>query len=288
MEIKKNVALAEYTTFKIGGPAKYFFAVKNKNEVIKAIEWAKNKNLPFFILGGGSNLLVSDKGYNGLVIKIQNSNLKIQNYNSKSKIICEAGRPLSSLVEEAAKNNLTGIEWAVGIPGTVGGAIRGNAGAFEGSIADAVKLVEALDIKTAETRFLKNKDCRFSYRDSIFKKNKNLVIISAEFEFLKGVREKIKEKIKEHLDYRNQRHPKRPSAGSIFKNPEGFFARNLILECGLGGRIIGGAKISKEHPNFIVNLGGGRAKDVLKLIKLIKDKVKNKFGIKLEEEIQFL
>ncbi|MEK9135122.1 MAG: UDP-N-acetylmuramate dehydrogenase [Patescibacteria group bacterium] len=288
MGIRENVSLKNYTTFRIGGKARYFFVAKNKNEVIKAIEWAKNKNLPFFILGGGSNLLVSDKGYNGLVIKIQNSNLKIQNYNSKSKIICEAGRPLSSLVEETAKNNLTGIEWAAGIPGTVGGAIRGNAGAFGGSIADAVKLVEALDIKTAETRFLKNKDCRFEYRNSIFKQNKNLIIISAEFEFLKGVREKIKEKIKEHLDYRNQRHPKGPSAGSIFKNPEGFFARNLILECGLGGRIIGDVAISREHANFIINLGGGQAEDVLKLIKLIKQKVKNKFGVKLEEEIQYL
>ncbi len=258
MKFQKNVLLKNYTTFKIGGPAKYFCFAKNKEGLIEAVKWAKEKNLPFFILGGGSNLLVSDKGYEGLVIKYQNP--KLAEYVNK------------------------GLEWAAGIPGTVAGAIRGNAGAFEGEMKDVVKEVEVFDAKTQKIKIFKNKDCQFSYRNSVFKKNPNLIILSAKIRSSRG----NPKKIQQYLNYRKERHPQEPSAGSVFKNLFDVPAAKLIAECGLKGKRIGGAQISEKHPNFIINLGNAKSSDVLKLINLVKRKVKNKFGKKLEEEIQYL
>jgi len=274
--IKKNVLLKNYTTFKIGGRAKYFYAAKDKEDLIRAITLAKKMKLPFFILGGGSNLLISDRGFNGLVIKF--------------------GQPLSLYVSK-------GLEWAVGIPGTIQGAVCGNAGAFKQSMQDAVKEVEVFDVKTGEIKNFKNKDCQFSYKDSIFKKKKNLIILSVkiknrtsegsededENEVLIASKKSNAQKIKEYLDYRKERQPLNfPSAGSVFKNPPGFSAGELIDECGLKGKKIGNVKISEKHANFIVNLGRGEAKDVMRLIKIIKNRVKKKFGVVLEEEIVIL
>jgi len=275
MKFQRNVLLKNYTTFKIGGRAKYFFIAKTKNKLIKAVQEAKKLNLPFFILGAGSNVLFSDQDYRGLVIQFQN-------------------QKLSQLVSK-------GLEWAAGIPGTVAGAIRGNAGAFGQSMKDVVKQIEVFDVKEEKIKILKNKDCRFGYRDSIFKKNPNLIILSAEIKFKKS----NPQKIKKYLEYRKKTQPLNfPSAGSIFKNPPGFSAgelgeedkfsssafaaARLIEECGLKGKKIGGAQISKIHSNFIINSNQASSQDVLKLINLVKKKVKNKFGIKLEEEIQIL
>jgi UDP-N-acetylmuramate dehydrogenase len=255
---KKNVSLKEYTTFRIGGRARYFFEAKTKNELISVIKLAKELKLPFFILGGGSNLLINNKGFNGLVIKF--------------------GQPLSFYVSK-------GLEWAVGIPGTIQGAVWCNAGAFGKSMQDVVKEVEVFNAKTGKIKIFKNKDCQFSYRNSIFKKNKNLIILSVK---IKSKKSDIK-KIRQYLNHRKKTQPLSfPSAGSIFKNPKGFFAGKLIEECGLKGKRIGNVQISEKHANFIVNLGNGRAKDVIKLIKLIKEKVKKRFGITLKEEIEFL
>ena len=319
-EIKKNVLLKNYTTFKIGGRAKYFFEAKNKEDLIKAISLAKKFKLPFFILGGGSNLLVSDKGFKGLVIKIQNTKYKIQN----TKIMAEVGVMLGELVNVSAKTGLSGLEWAVGIPGTVGGAIHGNAGAFGKSMKNVVKEVEVFDLSNEKIKTFKNKDCQFDYRESIFKKNKNLIILSTKLKLKKEKKSKIERKMREYLNYRKEnQHLNLPSAGSVFKNYElrlqpahhppeksgpiknyelvkefpelrEFNKKNLIPaawlieKCGLKGKKIGGAKISEKHANFIVNLGEAKAEDVKKLINLAKKKVKNKFSITLEEEIQFL
>jgi len=287
--IKKNVLLQNYTTFRIGGKAKYFFLAKNKKDLIRAILVAKKFKLPLFVLGGGSNLLVADEGFKGLIIKMQNAKFKMQNENSKCKIFCEAGTPLSLIVSKAVKKNLMGLEWAAGIPGAVGGAIYGNAGAFGRTMKDTVKSVEVFDTKTEKVKILKDKDCKFSYRDSIFKKNKNLIILSAIFQLKKGKKSEIKKKIKENLHHRKERQPLNfPSAGSVFKNPLGFSAGELIDKCGLKGKRVGNVKISEKHANFIVNLGKGKAEDVIKLIKLIKREVKKKFSVTLEEEIQYV
>jgi len=334
--VKTNVALKNHTTFKIGGKAKYFFEAQTKQDIIKALKVAKELNLPFFILGGGSNVLISDKGFNGLVIKIQKSKFKIQNCNeklrgnlvalrneklrgnlvalrsSKFKIIdVEAGIPLALLVSKAVENRLTGLEWAIGIPGTIGGALYGNASAFSKSIGDFVRWVEVLDIKNLKIKKLSKRECKFGYKNSIFKKKKNYIILEAEFLLKEDKKEKIQKKIKDYLRKRKATQPlKFPSAGCIFQNPKSKIqnpkllkefpelkafnkkglipAGYLIDKCGLKGETIGGAKISEIHANFIINFKNAKAKDVLELIKLVKKTVKNKFKITLEEEIQIL
>ena len=256
--IKRNVSLEKFTTFRIGGKAKYFFVAKNEKELIEAVKFAKDNKLPSFILGGGSNLLVSDKGFKGLVIK--------------------AGKPLALYVSK-------GLEWAAGIPGTVEGAAFGNVGAFGKSMKDEVESVKVFDTKTGKTAILENKDCKFSYRNSIFRKKKNLIILSVKIKSGKS----NSKKIKEYLEKKKEKQPLGyPSAGSIFKNPLKYSAAELIEKCGLKGKKIGKAKISEKHANFIVNLGGAKAEDVKSLINLIKKEVKKKFKINLEEEIQFL
>lgn len=284
--IKKNISLAKHTTFKIGGPARYFCIAKTKKDLIEAVKKAKEQKLPFFILGNGSNVLALDKGYKGLVIKIENCKLKIENCN----IYAEAGMKLDKLVKLAARESLTGLEWAVGIPGTVGGAVYGNAQAFDIKMSDTLKSVEVFDSKTLRIKNLSKKQCRFSAKGSIFKKNKNLIILSAVLKLRKGNRKEIKKEIKEHLDYRKKNHPLSfSSAGSIFVNKPGKPPSSYLIEkCGLKGTKIGKAKISEKHAGFIVNLGKAKAKDVLKLIKIVKQKVKKKFGIVLEEEIRII
>lgn len=303
MEFQSNVLLKNHTTFKIGGPAKYFYIAKNKSDLIKAVEEAKKRKLRFFILAAGSNLLIADKGYQGLVIKIKN-----QNFKSKNNIILsEAGTLLSQVVSLSLRKNLTGLEWAAGIPGTVGGAVAGNAGAFGGAMKDVVKEVEVFDVKQNKIRQFKNKDCEFSYRNSIFKKTSHLIILSSQLQLKLGNKQKIKSVIQEHLDYRDKRHPKTPSAGSVFQNVKiktlnpSFFkkfpqakkaikenvlpAAFLIDQCGLKGKKIGQAQISQKHPNFIINLGSASSQDVILLINLVKKEVNKKFKIKLKEEI---
>lgn len=306
LKIERNKDLANFSTFKIGGPAKYFVKVKNEKEVIDALKWAKKKQLPFFILGGGSNLLFSDNGFEGLVIKMENNFCKIE----KRKITAGAGCPLQKLVQETIKRGLAGLEWAIGIPGTLGGAIYGNAGAFGGEMKDIVKKVKILEVKNSEikTRYLKNKDCHFGYRESIFKKNKNWIILEAVLQLKKGKKEELKKKVEEILEIRIKKQPLNyPSAGSVFKNvplkdipkeiqerfkekiKNGFLpAGVLIEEAGLKGKKIGGAKVSEKHANFIVNFDKAKARDVFSLILLIKERVKKKFGIILQEENEIL
>lgn len=284
--IRKSVELAPYTTFNIGGPADYFLEVKEERDLIEAVKVAREFKLPFFVLGNGSNLLISDEGFRGLVIKISFSSIEISDLKIKSG----AGVSLKRLVGVSAELGFSGLGWAAGIPGTVGGAVRGNAGAFKESMADIVEEVEALD--TSSEIKVKNyisKDCEFDYRNSIFKKRRDLIILSVKLCFKKGEKEKIEKEIERYLNYREKRHPlKFPSAGSIFKNPENFSAGRLIHECGLDGKKIGQAQISEKHTNFIINLGEAKAGDVLELISLAKREVKVKFGIELEEEIQIL
>ena len=285
---QKNVLLKKYTSFRIGGRTKYFFSAKTKVDLLKAINAAKKIKLPIFILGAGSNLLLSGKMFNGVVVRIENSACDILN----SKVTVGAGLPLAKLLNISAKNGLAGLEWAVGIPGTVGGAIYGNAGSFGKSTKDVVKKVEVLDVKDLRFKKFNLKDCKFNYRESAFKKKKNLIIISAVLGLKKGKKKQIENKIKEYLEYKKQTQPLNfPSAGSVFKNPRGFSssiltAAQMIEKCGLKGKKIGNAKFSEKHANFIVNLGKATAEDVKKLMNLAKKSVKKKFGVVLKEEIQ--
>jgi len=284
MKFQENIPLKKYTTFKIGGPAKYFFTAKNKLDLLKAVQEAKIRQLPLFVLGKGSNLLVSDKGYRGLVINVRCQKISVK----KNIVYVEAGVTLGRLASLALENKLSGLEWVAGIPGTVGGAIFGNAGAFGGSMRDIIELVEVFDTESNIVKEVKNKECHFGYRQSFFKKNRHLIILSCKIKLKKGDRHDIKKEMRECLDYRATHQPQNPSAGSVFVNPKRYSARELIDICGLRGRIIGGAQISNIHSNFIINLGKATAQDVLSLIKLIKKMVNKKFKVKLEEEIIFL
>jgi UDP-N-acetylmuramate dehydrogenase len=307
--LQENIPLANHTTFRIGGPARYFFVAKSKEEFLEALNWAKENNLPYFMLGGGSNLLVSESGFDGLVIKIKNGKLKIKNYNVKFKIIlAEAGAPLALLVVQSLENGLIGLEWAAGIPGTLGGAICGNAGAYRHSISEAVESVEVFNAKDQEIQSYSHKQCEFGYRESIFKKNQNLIILTAKLKLGKGDTARAQNFVQECLATRKNKIPSFPSAGSIFKNIEfGWQSENfkklipaeqikggmvavgyLIEQCGLKGRQAGGAQISTQHANFIVNVISAKAADVLELINLCQESVKEKFGIELEKEIRIL
>lgn len=260
---QKNVSLKNYTTFKIGGAAKYFFKAENPKDVIKAVKEAKRLKIPIFVLGGGSKVLFKDNGFKGLVIKI-------------------AGVSLGQLVANSIKKGLTGLEWAIGIPGTIAGAVHGNSGAFGHSVSEVVKNVTALDINNLKIKKYSQKNCRFGYRESIFKHN-NEIILSVKLK--KGNPKKSLELIREYLARRRERIPALPSAGCVFKNPKPLSAGYLIDQCGLKGKTIGGAKISEKQANFIINFNKGKTKDVVALIKLTKKQVKKKFGINLEEEI---
>ncbi len=303
--LKENEALAPFTTFKIGGPARYFFPAQTSQEITQAVELASSLSLPFFILGGGSNLLISDQGFTGLVIKVSNTNLEI-----KDKIlIVGAGLGLGEAVKRSVGAGLTGLEWEAGIPGTIGGAIRGNAGAFGHSISELVVEVEAVDQKGKVFK-LNQADCQFSYRESIFKKNRN-VILAAGLKLKAGDRKKSQAQVADILKQRSGKHPLEfPSAGSIFKNveiknltpeelarlkpKEEFISRGkipaawLIEELDLKGKKIGGALVSPKHANIIVNTGQATADNVLALISLIKMKVRDDLGVQLEEEIEYV
>lgn len=304
--MKKNILLKDYTSFKIGGRARYFTEAKTKEDLIKAIKAAEGLNLPFFVIGKASNLLISSKGYQGVLIL--NS---IKGVRVSDTIECRSGELLSSLVSTALREELKGMEWAAGIPGTIGGAVRGNAGAFNQSMSESVEKVKAYNAKEDKIEYLSNKECEFSYRESIFKRNTDLIILKAYIKLKKGKRKQIEGKIKEYLDYRIKRQPYQfPSAGSVFKNFEGTITDKKLLEefeeleqfnknkvipagylidkCGLKGTKEGGAQISEKQANFIINFSDATSEDVLKLINLIKKKVKDKFNIELKEEIQYL
>ena len=286
--VKTGILLKKFTTYKIGGPAKYFFVAKNKEDLLKALRFAKKLKISVLVLGNGSNILFSDNGFKGLVIKMQIVDCKFQD----NKAFVGAGLSLAKLAYMTLEKSLSGIEWAVGIPGTIGGAIFGHAQAFDQKISDIIESVEAINLKTFELKTFSKKQCQFALKNSIFKNppagGKNFIIISATLKLKKANEKTIEEKIKQGLSYRKENHPiSFPSAGSVFVNPN-IPAGRLISECGLKGKTIGKAQISGKHANFIINLGGAKAKDVLALIDLAKKEVKKKFNIKLEPEIRLI
>lgn len=301
LDVQENISLKNFTTFKIGGKAKYFVRVSTIDECKKAVKWAKEKKIPFFVLGGGSNVLFPDRGYNGLIVKVENQEIKF----NESNVTTGAGVLFLRMILLCKENSLSGLEWGAGIPGTIGGAIFGNAGAFGGEIKDNLKEVIVLDTGIIEEKKFKNSECQFSYRSSIFKKEKKYIIFSGTFALGKTDKKKIEKEIREHIAYRKEHHPlEKPSAGSIFKNVKtmdlepGLIEKfpefknkmeipsaYLIDKAGLKGKQIGGAKISEKHTNFIVNNGEAKAEDVISLINFAKKEIKDKFNIALQKEV---
>jgi UDP-N-acetylmuramate dehydrogenase len=305
-KILSNVNLAPMTTFKIGGPARYFVIVEKKEELIEALAWSKKNSIKNIFLGGGSNVLANDRGIDALVIKIQNKNIVLKG----ERIEAAAGEDLNKLVLFATANSMSGFEWAAGIPGTVGGAIRGNAGAFGHSISENIELIEVLNLLTMDFENYSQRECWFEYRQSIFS-NKNLLIWSSLFKLKRGNVVFIKNEIEQNLKHRSNKQPKLPSAGSIFKNMDigivkgnniGLYEKAaregmikgdklaagwIIDQLELKGKKIGGAKVSLEHGNFIINTGNATSEDVIILISFIKQQVRTKFNIQLTEEIEY-
>lgn len=279
--LKTNQNLASLTTFNIGGPADFFYEAKKEKDLINLLVMVKEKKIPFFVLGAGSNILFSDKGFAGLIIKIALDDCRVEN----DRIKAGAGVSLSKLVNLAVKEELSGLEFAAGIPGTIGGALFGNAGAWQQSIGDKVERVKILD-EDGQFKWLNHEECQFAYRQSRFKKTKEIILM-VELKLTKGKIQEIQQKVQQNLTKRLSQ-PKEPSAGSVFINPKPDSAGVLIEKCGLKGQRIGGAKISEQHANFIVNTGGAKASDVLKLIALVRKKVKQQFEIDLKTEISFL
>jgi len=284
--VKKNILLKNYTTLRIGGRAKYFFIAKNREDLIKAILAAQKFKIPFFVLGSGSNVLISDKGFNGLVIKNEARNFEIKG----EKIVAESGAILDKVIESAIRAGLAGLEKGSGIPGTIGGAVYGNAGSKknEWSISKAIESVELL-FSNGKIKKVGKKWLNFSYRESRLKKMKKApVILTVFLKLRKGNSQKLKKIRKEILKERIKRIPPGFSAGSVFKNCKNIPAGKLIEKCGLKGKKVGGVKVSEKHANFIINFKNGKASDVKKLIKLIKKEARKKFGISLKEEIEFI
>jgi len=281
--LKKDEVLAPYTSFKIGGPAKYFFVAKSNKEIIKAVEIARQQNINLFILGSGSNVLIADHGFDGLVIKIENSNIVFDN----EKVKAESGVKLQKMISLAITKELLGLEFLMGIPGTIGGAVAGNVGKPKQWISQVITQVEIMN-KQNKIEIIPKSECGFSYRFSRFKNNNDEVILSAEFQLKAAKQDEIQTKVKEFLDKRSHQPVNEACAGSVFKNPEGKKAWELIEEAGLRGKQIGGASISEQHTNFIINKGQAKAEDVVILISLIKQQVRNKFGIQLQEEIKYI
>lgn len=335
-KLDENVPLRHWSNYKIGGPAQFFFSPKNEGEVRWAVKEARVRKLPLFILGGGTNLLMDDRGFRGLVLRPNITTLRATRVATRAgvgssavaryQVVVGAGVMMPDLLKFCVKKSLSGMEWAGGLPGTAGGAIRGNAGCFGGEMKDVVESVRSLDARTGRIVERGAAQCKFAYRTSVFKKAAGReVVLDAVLRLKKGDAKKIAAAINEKIAHRKKNHPlDYPNIGSIFKNVPlraihkknsaeylaalragrlifrgsrfsikndpfpVIYAVKLISESGLRGVSAGGAMISGKHPNFIVNVLGASAADVKGLIVLAKATVKKKFGVVLEKEVQIV
>ncbi len=287
-QVECNKGLAEFSSFRTGGAAKYFFTARTVEEVVRAVKAAQKLDLPSFFLGGGSNILVSDKGYDGLVIRIA---VMCMERLGEAEVKAGAGEPLAALVDFAAENSLTGLEFATGIWGTVGGAVYGNAGAYGSDMSAVVSQVTVVDRK-GNVKNVDNRYCEFGYRDSVFKRNGD-AIVEVFFKLAGGDADTIVKRMEEIKALRRGKHPRsEPSAGCFFKNiedasqPHGKIpAGRLLEEIGAKNMSVGGAKVFENHANIIVNTGSATSQDIRRLADLLKKKVFETFGIMLEEEV---
>lgn len=284
-EIFLDEPMKNHISFKVGGPADFLVKPKNEEQIKKLVTLLKEENIPYIIVGNGSNLLVKDGGIRGVVIKIADN---FNNFEVKdTTVFAQSGALLSFMGKAVLNNNLTGFEFAAGIPGTLGGAIAMNAGAYGGEMKDMVKSVRLMD-EEGNIFELKNEEMEFGYRKSILSK-KDYIVLSAILELQEGNHDEIKNRMRELTKSRVTKQPLNlPSAGSTFKRPEGHFAAKLIEDSGLKGLTLGKAQVSDKHAGFVVNLGNAKAKDILDLIDVVKSTVYSKFGVMLEEEVKIL
>ncbi len=306
--LRENVPLAPFTTFGIGGPARFFTVARTEEDRVTVMDESRKRNLPIFFLGGGSNVLFSDKGWEGIVARIECSAIRKE---GESGLLVEAGAKLFDVVSYARDMGLGGIERLAGIPGSLGGAVRGNAGAFGTEIADVVVSVRTLHQGTLRFEEFSKEACCFWYRDSRFKRDPLLVIFSARLELQTGADiSTLTTVMEETMQMREKNHPQNVACGgSFFMNPivkdetlrrefeldtgkkpkdDKLPAGWLIDHAGLRGKSVGGAKLSDIHPNYLLNVGGATAEDVLILSSVVKQRVRTQFGIQLREEVQMV
>ncbi len=307
-EATRDESLAAYTSLKIGGPAQLFFQAQNIDDLVGAIETAKAQNVPWYVLGGGSNVLISDDGYKGLVIVYADRSFTVR----ERTVVASAGALTTLVAKAAVEAGLSGFEWGTTVPGTMGGAICGNAGCFGSEMKDLVVTVDVYDTDTAKKSALPKDQCKFAYRDSAFK-HQPFVILKTLLSLKPGEKDKVQARAQELQDKRKQTQPQGEfSAGCMFKNfafkdeaeiaklksqgeiPEAMLQSKMISagwlidKLGLKGTNVGAAKVSDTHGNFVINAGGARAQDVLQLTSLIKMKVRDELGIMLEDEVQLV
>lgn len=283
IELFEDEPMSKHTTFKIGGPAELLCELKTSSVVVKALEYARQIGIEPFIMGNGSNLLVDDAGIPGVVFKLANSNW----YVNDDHISVESGTSLIKTSTVAKRMGLSGLEFAYGIPGTLGGAVYMNAGAYGGEMSFVVEDITYVD-ESGSVKKIKNEDAAFGYRTSIFKNKPGCVILSANLKLNYGDPEEIEAKMADYMGRRKDKQPLDfPSAGSVFKRPEGYFAGALIEQSGLKGYSIGDAQVSEKHAGFIINRGDATCSDVRALIEHIQNTVMKDHGVELECEVLY-
>ena len=281
--VMQNEPMMNHTTFKVGGPADYLVTPYSEKELAELVKFCIDNGIPYFIMGNGSDLIVKDGGIRGVVIKLSKnfSECKVEG----NRLYASAGALMSQVGRVALDNELTGFEFGAGIPGTVGGAVVMNAGAYGGEIKDIIISANVLT-QAGDILELSREELELGYRTSCIIPN-NYIVLSATFELSKGNADDIKKRMNELAAARREKQPlEYPSAGSTFKRPEGYFAGKLIMDTGLRGYRIGGAMVSTKHCGFVINAGGATAQDVLDLISDIQDRVEDKFGVRLETEVK--
>lgn len=292
LNVKTNVMLAQYSTFRCGGPAKYFAQPSSEEEILALLDAAKNNGDEVFILGSGSNILFSDKGFDGLVIKIgkEFGEVTVEDEGDTALVKAQAGAPMATFGMKCARNSLQGAEFICGIPGSVGGGVYMNAGAYGGEMKNIA--VSVRYIYEGEIHEIAAEDCQFGYRTSIFEKNPGMIVTGFTARLPKGDKAQIDALVAELREKRTKSQPLDvPSAGSTFKRPEGYFAGKLIEDSGLKGFALNdsGAQVSPKHAGFVVNNGGkAKASDVMELIRYIQDKVFADSGVHLETEVRLV
>lgn len=280
-----NEPMDKYTSFKIGGPAECLIKIQNVDDLKKILKFVKYKNIPITIIGNGSNILVQDSGIKGIVLKIEIPTFELNTQDAKIKV--GSGVKLGYIAQMCLKKELAGFEFASGIPGTIGGAIKMNAGAHGKEMKDVVTTISYMD-KNGEIHTIQNQEAKFEYRKSVFSQ-KDYIILEVEIQLEKGKFDEIQSKMTEYAIYRKEKQPiEYPSAGSTFKRGLDFITAKLIDDCGLKGYQIGGAQISEKHAGFIINKDNATAKDVIELMEYTKEQVYKKFGKIIEPEIEIL
>ena len=287
--ILEDEPMKKHTSFKIGGNAEFFVKVETLEQLQKILEFTQKNDIQLTVVGNGSNLLVKDSGIRGIVAKIsiQGINININTTDGKAEIIVKSGTPIGFLAQKLYQEEITGFEELSGIPGTIGGAVVMNAGAHGKEMKDIVTEITAIDYEGKIHKF-SNKEAEFAYRKSMFS-NEKYIIVEAKLELQKGKKEEIKEKMDTYKQYRKAKQPiEYSSAGSTFKRGEDFITAKLIDELGLKGFQVGGAQVSEKHAGFIINKENATADDVLKLTQIIKEKVYEKYGKKIELEVKII